>query len=143
MMILAAVDDSNGMMFNKRRQSQDKILREYILTMARGKRLWMSDYTGKQFAAINQNINQAAIRIDNDFLDKAGPGEYCLIENHHVSAYLDQIERVILFKWNRAYPGDFFFDLDLSAPKWILKESEDFPGFSHEKITKEVYVHES
>ena len=33
MIIIAAVDDRNGMMFNHRRQSQDKVLREKILSL--------------------------------------------------------------------------------------------------------------
>ena len=139
MIVLAAVDDNNGMMFNKRRQSQDRILRDYIFNLTRDSRLWMNDYTGKQFN--NNNDNQdARIKIDNDFMEKAEPGEYCLIENISVKAFENKIEQVILFKWNRKYPGDFFFDLDLLNPVWKLSESEDFPGNSHEKITKEVYI---
>ena len=51
------------------------------------------------------------------------------------------IEKIILFKWNRNYPGDFFFDIDVTSNHWILQESKDFPGSSHEKITMEVYRH--
>ena len=139
MIVLAAVDDNNGMMFNKRRQSQDRILRDYIFNLTRDSRLWMNDYTGKQFN--NNNDNQdARIKIDHDFMEKAKPGEYCWIENISVKAFENKIEKVILFKWNRKYPGDFFFDLDLLNPVWKLSESEDFPGNSHEKITKEVYI---
>ena len=138
MIIIAVVDDSGGMMFNRRRQSQDRVLREKILSMAGASRLWMNDYTAKQFAD-----HAAEIHADNDFLTKAGAGEYCFVENTSVSACVDKIEQVILFRWNRAYPADVFFDLDLSAPVWKLTGTEEFPGFSHEKITKEVYVHEN
>ena len=141
MIVLAAVDDNNGLMFNKRRQSQDRVLRDYILNLTRDSRLWMNDYTGKQFHNNNfNNYQDARIEIDNDFMEKVGPGEYCWIENISVKAFENKIEKVILFKWNRKYPGDFFFDLDLLNPIWKLSESEDFPGNSHEKITKEVYI---
>ena len=138
MILIAVVDDSGGMMFNRRRQSQDRVLREKILSLTEKSCLWMNDYTAKQFADY-----AAKIHADNDFTQKADAGEYCFVENTSVSACADRIEKVILFKWNRAYPADFFFDLDLSAPEWKLLETEDFPGFSHEKITKEVYVHEN
>ena len=49
----------------------------------------------------------------------------------------DRIEKVILFKWNRNYPADTFFSLDLSG--YTLEKTEDFAGNSHEKITKEIY----
>ena len=49
MIIIAAVDDRNGMMFNHRRQSQDKVLREKILSLTAGKLLWMDHYSAKQF----------------------------------------------------------------------------------------------
>ena len=140
MIVLAAVDDNNGMMFNKRRQSQDRVLRDYILNLTRESRLWMNDYTGKQFNNNNNNNQDARIEIDNDFMEKAEPGEYCWIENISVKAFENKIEQVILFKWNRKYPGDFFFDLNLLNPVWKLSASEDFPGNSHEKITKEVYI---
>ena len=48
------------------------------------------------------------------------------------------IEKLILFKWNRVYPKDFIFDIDISD--WNLLETTDFPGNSHSKITMEVYT---
>jgi len=47
---------------------------------------------------------------------------------------------VVCYRWNRHYPADQYFDIDLSAMGFALSESEDFPGKSHEKITREVYV---
>lgn len=49
MILIAVVDDRNGMMFNKRRQSKDSVLQERILTMAENGRLWMNTYTYRQF----------------------------------------------------------------------------------------------
>ncbi len=137
MIILAAVDESSGMMFNHRRQSQDRVLREKILCMTAGKKLWMNAYSAKQFE------KDAQITVAEDFLSRAGRGEYCFVEDELLSPYLDRIETVVLFHWNRTYPGDFFFDLDLSDGSWRLEEgeTEEFAGSSHEKITKEVYLH--
>ena len=81
----------------------------------------------------------ANIRVAEDFLDQAGAGEYCLLEDREAAPYLDKIEKIILYRWNRAYPGDFFFDIDLNEG-WRKISSTDFPGSSHEKITEEVYV---
>lgn len=47
--------------------------------------------------------------------------------------------RQSLFRWNRVYPADQYFDRSLLTCGWTLRETEEFPGFSHAKITKEVY----
>ncbi len=40
-------------------------------------------------------------------MDKARPGDFCFIENVAPSAYEDKIEKIILYRWNRTYPGIF------------------------------------
>ena len=120
MQIIAVIDDGGGMMFNRRRQSQDRVLRARILELSARSRLWMNAYSRKQFA-------------------DADDGDFCFVENAPVLPVLERVERVILFHWNRAYPSDTRLDLDLSAPAWTLVETEEFPGSSHEKITKEVF----
>lgn len=137
MILMVAVDDNNGMLFNGRRQSQDRKLRERILAMSADSRLWVNHYTEKQFAQDGRTPQH--LNVDDDFMDKAAPGEYCFAENIPTTAYEDKAEEIILFKWNRKYPGDLYFDIDLDAGGWKLSSAEDFPGSSHEKITMEVY----
>lgn len=137
MNIIVCIDDNYGMMFNKRRQSQDRVLREHIFSLSSQSRLWINHYTEKQFS---QDGNSAVhLNVDDKFLDKAAPGEYCFVEDAPVASYESRAEKIILFKWNRKYPGDFHFDIDLSGGGWKLTSTEDFPGSSHEKITMEVY----
>ena len=135
MQIIAVIDDGGGMMFNHRRQSQDRVLRTRILELTESSRLWMNAYSRKQFA----DADDERITVDENFLEKANDGDFCFVENAPVLPVLERVERVILFHWNRAYPSDTRLDLDLSAPDWTLVETEDFPGSSHEKITKEVF----
>ncbi len=47
MIIMICLDDRGGMLFNKRRQSQDVLLRQQILTETAGGRLWMNSYSAK------------------------------------------------------------------------------------------------
>lgn len=157
MILIAAVDDNNGMMFNKRRQSKDRSLRERILLLAKGHKLWMNDYTYRQFldeaVSITEKHTGSApeaadgiaieeICVDEDFLESAGSGEYCFVENVPAASYEEKMEKIILFRWNRKYPSDFQFDIELGTCGWKLAETKEFPGFSHEKITEEVYVRE-
>ncbi|MCD8124983.1 MAG: ribonuclease Z, partial [Lachnospiraceae bacterium] len=131
MTVIAAVDDCMGMMFNKRRQSQDRVLRQRIISLAEGKNIWMNAYTAKQF---KDQADTGQIKTDENFMEKARAGEYCFIENVPAVPYEEWIEKIILFKWNRTYPGDVHFDIDLFA--WQMISTEDFPGSSHENITQ-------
>ena len=66
MKVILVIDDDNGMMFNNRRQSQDRILREKILEISRESKLWMNAYSQKQFASATDQI-----QISDTFLEDA------------------------------------------------------------------------
>jgi len=133
MNIIICIDDKNGMMFSHRRQSQDRQLREQLLRLTGNHKLWMNAYTRKQFP----DMADTRLITDEHFLEKAGDDDYCFVEDQDVSFFIEKIKRLILFKWNRHYPADTYFTLNLSG--WTLEDTEDFPGYSHEKITKETY----
>ncbi|MCD8049652.1 MAG: ribonuclease Z [Clostridia bacterium] len=132
MIVIAAVDERGGMMFNNRRVSRDRVMIERILEICG--RVWMNGYSEGLFGEENAVV-------DENFLEKAGEGEFCFVENVGVERYAEKIERVMLFKWNRKYPADFYFDIDLNLPEWEIVEMSEFAGSSHEKITMEVYRH--
>ena len=87
MILIVCVDDHNGMMFNHRRQSQDRVLRADILELTDGKKLWMNAYSRKQFA----ESDAERIMVDETFLDAAGDGEFCFVENADVSGCVERI----------------------------------------------------
>lgn len=134
MIIIACVDDNMGMMFNHRRQSQDKVLRERILQKTLNATLWMNHYSAKQFG------ENARVNIDDSFLTEAAPGDVCFVEDTPAAPHEQWIEKVVLYKWNRTYPADMHFDIPLAEHGWHLVSTEDFVGSSHEKITEEVYM---
>ena len=72
-------------------------------------------------------------------MEIAGEDDFCFVENVPVTQYISKIGKVYLFKWNRNYPTDFTFDLDLNS-NFILISVEEFKGNSHELITLEVWV---
>ena len=132
MILIVCIDKKNGMMFNKRRQSQDRVVREKILEHAAGGKLWMSSYSAKQFTEGGEFIE------DEDCVTKAGEGEYCFVEDKDFS--LENCEQVILYHWNRQYPGDRFFKEDLKANGYRKISETEFAGYSHEKITEQIFV---
>ena len=135
MIIIACVDDNGGVMFNRRRQSMDSVLRAKVLEMCAGHKLWMNHYSAQQF----DGEQVPEINIDESFISEAQAGEYAFAEGASLLPYEAWIEQVVLFKWNRIYPADTFFDLPLTKHGWRLKSTEDFAGHSHERITMEVY----
>jgi len=133
-MILAiCMDDRNGMLFNKRRQSQDRAVREDLAREAGGGPLWVNAYSRKQFGA----DAPGCLREAEDFLEQAGPGELCFVEDRDPAPWAERAEGLIVYRWNRKYPADVACTVPLE--RWTLARQEEFPGSSHETITKEVY----
>lgn len=132
MILIVCVDDAGGLGFNRRRQSQDRALRARMLR--KWGRLWMNAYSAGQFA------KEDPVTADEDFLEKSGPGDACFAEGPAAAEALDRAEKLVLYRWNRKYPADCHFPLDLEARGWRLEEAAEFAGSSHEKITEEVYV---
>lgn len=129
MQVIITVENRNGMLFNHRRVSRDQKISERILAYCKEKRLWMNAYSAKLFE------NNPQVRVSETFLEQKDA--ICFVEDQDVTPYLPEIDTIILFHWNRDYPADFFFTVDLS--EWNRIHQEEFAGKSHEKITMEVY----
>ena len=134
MILIACVDGRNGMAFNGRRQSRDRLVQWDLLKEAGRTPLWMDENSAGLFT----ELQRQRLRVDENFLDRAGPGEFCFVEGRSVKNYVNCVERVILYRWDRAYPADRFWDLPLEG--WTLARREEFSGYSHKIVTKEVYV---
>ena len=132
MIVIVCLDERGGIMFNNRRQSRDKAVIDRIVEIVQGSKLWLNNYSKSLF-------DQVAIllEVDDNFLQKAGNGEFCFVENADITQYTPKIEKLYLFRWNRHYPADLYFPLDLGEFKQIARS--EFMGNSHEKITLEVY----
>ena len=124
------------MQFGGRRVSRDRVVTEKICELCKGQPLWIDPASAGLFAEQEKNGN---IRLQKakDFLKIAGEGEYCFVENANLEEVEEKIEKMIVFWWNRRYPSDRKLDLTLSA--WKKTSEEEFAGYSHEKVTKEVY----
>ena len=136
MIAIVCLDDKNGMGFNHRRQSRDARLRREMLDMAAGSRLWMAPCSAEQFGS----EGAGRLLVSEAFLEEAAPGDYVFVEDRALSPFAEKLEKLVVFRWNRVYPGDRYFDLDLTGGPWRKTESLDFPGTSHKRITREVYT---
>ena len=128
MTIYVCLDDRNGMLFNKRRQSRDIKVLEDIRKSADV--LTIDPFSEKLIreAEIPYVMAQEVLPEEAHFF----------LECRKASELLPAAEKVIIYRWNRHYPADFRFDGDLSS--FTREATEEFPGKSHERITKEVYV---
>lgn len=133
MNIIVCIDEENGMLFNGRRQSKDRVLRVHASDLAGGK-LWMNSYTAKQFAE-----DGCDIIADEAFMDNAPEDAWCFVENVDIKPYADKISRIAVYRWNRLYPSDVKFPMADFAFRWTQVSCEEFAGSSHERITQEVY----
>lgn len=127
MKLIVCLDDKNGMLFNKRRQSRDKILIENMLELCKGEQLYTNEYSSVLFPEKSVVVCESFENTENG---------YIFTENFITDE--DKIQEIIVYKWNRVYPADTYFNIDLK--NWSLVETIDFEGSSHEKITRERYV---
>lgn len=127
MKLIVCVDKNNGLSFNHRRQSRDRIVTQDIVRcapvrIAPASVSLFADYPG-------------AVMVSEDFLTAAKPDEWCFAE---LLPLPEAPEALTLYRWDRDYPADAFLPYDLS--RWTLVSVEELTGYSHERIFKEVYA---
>ena len=132
MVLAVCVEDRGGMAFHHRRVSRDRAVAADLLRAAGAGRLWLSPASLPLFPP-DSRLSPA-----EDFPALAGPGELCFVEDRACAPLIARVEGLILYRWNRRYPADLYFDIPLEG--WTLSTRSEFPGTSHKLITKEVYL---
>lgn len=132
MTLILCLDDKNGMLFNNRRQSADRVLCRHIEQKIGNGKLFVTPYSAKLFSADK-------VTVAENPLDLAGTDDCCFIENLEVTPYLEKADKLLIYRWNRTYPSDVTFPAQALAG-WTRIEIEEFPGNSHDRITVEVYA---
>ena len=123
MILISCADNSLGLRFNGRRQSRDRAVSARILEKTGGE-IWLAEESKALFPEADAHIVSEPM------------GDWCFWERP-TEVFP---EKIILYRWNRDYPGDEFFSFPGGADRWILESREDFSGFSHETITEETYI---
>lgn len=133
MKVIVCLDDRDGMLFHNRRQSRDRKVIENLLELVGDQTLWIQEFSKALFQNIEKNV-----MIEEMFLWQAKEGEYCFVESEDVVPALERVEELILYRWNRIYPSDVRFKVDLT--KWRRIDEIEFAGSSHNRITRERYM---
>lgn len=131
MKLIVCLDQKDGMSFNRRRQSSDRFLLERMLELVGENPLWMNAYSAKLFEELPENVT-----VDEDFLSKAGAGDYCFAENVSLLPAAGRIEQLVVYRWDKVYPADRNYPFSKGEPVSVFA----FEGNSHEKIVEEIYA---
>ena len=125
-MTLIVWTGKNGeMMFNRRRCSRDRGVIADIQATYDPLEICVSAYSSSLFdgARVISGVSEAA-------------GGVLFLEDLPLPAALKQARKLIVYRFDRVYPAD----VRLEIPQDFHRtESREFAGFSHEKITREVY----
>ena len=133
MTVAVCVDENNGMMFGGRRQSRDRILIEAFMRAYADHSVYIGEYSRTLFADYPQ------VTVAAEPMKDCPDGGVCFVENMSLMPYLNQIETLVVYHWNRRYPADFYLDIQPLKTGFALISTADFEGSSHQKIIKEVY----
>ena len=130
MILITCVEKNNGMIFNSRRVSRDRKVIENIREFVGDSEILITDFSKELFME-DENVREVNV-IENQ------NGQFYFLEDILPSTIEDKIEKIILYNWNVDYPADMYFDIDLKG--WKLESEYEFEGFSHEKITRKIYI---
>ena len=114
-------------------QSRDKNLIADLCTKTECY-IYISPYSAPLFEQFS-----ARIKIVDNPLSDCEDNAVAFVEGLPLSMYVDDIEELIVYKWNRLYPSDVKLDIDIKDAGFNMFAKYEFMGNSHDKITKEVY----
>lgn len=129
---ILCIDDDFGMMFNHRRQSQDRILRKHI--MNNWSHVYMTEYSKKMFET-EELLPGFSVSIWKS--GEVLPQDITLFVEDPDD--LQDAELLIIYCWNRRYPSDKKLPAGFLDHYAMISE-QDFAGSSHDKITERKYI---
>lgn len=130
MTIYVCLDDRDGMLFNHRRQSRDIAVLQDL-----GQPVYIDAFSEKLFLS-----SKIPYRLAPEGLEQIPEEGGFFMEDREPESVLPLADKVAIYRWNRHYPGDFYWNVDLKEWGFTMESQCEFPGKSHETITREVYV---
>lgn len=139
MRLIYILDQKNGLLFNKRRQSKDSVLIDNIIQKVNeveNATLWLSDYSKELFVDSGlelKDINELSLAEASDsdfiFIEDVSVDIQDVLENRESNHYL------YLYKWNKVYPADKRLDVTEDYfNHFEVLSTETFEGSSHDEI---------
>lgn len=133
MHLILCLDSRDGMAFNGRRLSRDKIQREKMLGTVGDEKLILRPSSAALFENLPPNVQVTESKEIPD-------GTYFFAERGEELPSPSAVERLVIYRWGRNYPADEYAPVsDYIQGKKLLVKSE-FAGSSHPEMTEEVYA---
>lgn len=130
MKVIVCLEENYGMSLFGKRLSFDRIVFEKIKEITQGYTLYVKEASHKILCE-----HGVAHEVIEDIQD-VKEADFLFLEFEMIP--MDTVDEIYVFHWNRKYPSSLKFKLD--SDKYIVKDVEEFKGFSHEKVRLEKYV---
>ena len=132
MTAIVCVEDRGGILFLDRRVSRD---REVYRDVAENyNEVYMTDYSLPLFDGVKINTGVRLFPIS-----EGKRGEVCFVESGEIADNIHKISCLVIYRWNRTYPYDVKLGFEPEELGFVRVSTAEFVGYSHEKITKDVY----
>ena len=125
MTVIITLDDKYGYTLFGKRLSEDIAITNDILSSF--PLVYMSEYSAAQFDDKSRIVSPIPNKLPQDAV--------LFLETDYIPPEADKL---IVYRWNRHYPSDRKYNP--AKYFWYIESSVNFPGYSHDKITKEVYT---
>ncbi len=144
MILIVCVDDKLGLSFGNQRQSRDRELTKRILAKVGKMPAWTNGYTAKMLFSGDDNNRPSNWSLSEEPFRMATRGEVCFMEAMPAQEIRDamdagSIEAIWMYFWNRIYPSDNQFPLDMNERQWGKVSEAEFEGYSHPVMLEVVY----
>lgn len=132
MVIVACIDKLGNITADANRQINDILFIKRLWETTNEALLFINDCSRKKF------FYYPMMYIDDNFLDQAEAEDYCFVENTDITPYVDRIDKIILYKWNKTFSSELKFDVSILKDYKIVSK-ESFLGSFHLRITEVIY----
>ena len=132
MKIIICWSNNKGIAFHQRRVSRDAAVIADIKSLLGQQPLYI--HPASQILFGESGID---LVCSESYLSDANDNDYVFIESDAYLSFEDDIRQIIAYNWNRDYPADTYFRMDLSAFEQV--DSTILPGHSHENIQREIW----
>lgn len=136
MKLVVCLDKNNGIIFFGKRQSQDELQRKNLFELIGNSKFFLTENSFDLYQDFEFNFE--IISEKTEILEDS----VFLYEGEELERFLPFVDEIICYFWNRDYPFDETFE-EFLKPNWKEKESFEFKGKSHEKITRKIFKREN
>ena len=133
MHLILCLDGHDGMAFNGRRQSRDKVQREKMLATVGEKKLLLRPASAALFDVLPSN---AEVTEEPDI----PAGAYFFAERAADLPSPPAVESLVIYRWGRSYPADEHAPVAAYTAGKLRISQCGFAGSSHPEMTEEVYA---